>query len=280
MKNINKTKYEYLLDCNSEYMNTVALSFGNKKITYEEMHEQIEKFVRLLYAKGIRSGDIIGVITLNTPESVYLLYALDIIGAVVVGYSPLDNAEKIKKDFEIVRPKMIISVDMCYSNFKDSEKSLNFSSILYSPFESLSNLKIKAGYNFMQLMKGNFKLSRNSNLSYLLKQDYSLVNYKKADYEENKITDILFTGGSTGVHKGVDLSGSGLNYVVEGMNSIFPAEPGMIHLGNIPIGHMAYGRMIMHYALCNNMELALTLKAFPSDFYDEIVRSLSKTSRE
>ena len=273
MKNINKTKYEYLLDCNSEYMNMVALSFGNKKITYEEMHEQIEKFVRLLYAKGIRSGDIIGVITLNTPESVYLLYALDIIGAVVVGYSPLDNAEKIKKDFEIVRPKMIISVDMCYSNFKDSEKSLNFSSILYSPFESLNNLKIKTGYNFMQLMKGNFKLSRNSNLSYLLKQDYSLVNYKKADYEENRITDILFTGGSTGVHKGVDLSGSGLNYVVEGMNSIFPAEPGMIHLGNIPIGHMAYGRMIMHYALCNNMELALTLKAFPSDFYDEIVRT-------
>lgn len=273
MKNINKTKYEYLLDCNSKYMNMVALSFGNKKITYEEMHEQIEKFVRLLYAKGIRRGDIIGVITLNTPESVYLLYALDIIGAVVVGYSPLDNAEKIKKDFEIVRPKMIISVDMCYSNFKDSEKSLNFSSILYSPFESLSNLKIKAGYNFMQLMKGNFKLSRNSNLSYLLKQDYSLVDYKKADYEENRITDILFTGGSTGIHKGVDLSGSGLNYVVEGMNSIFPAEPGMIHLGNIPIGHMAYGRMIMHYALCNNMELALTLKAFPSDFYDEIVRT-------
>ena len=122
-------------------------------------------------------------------------------------------------------------------------------------------------------MKGNFKLSRNSNLSYLLKQDYSLVNYKKVDYEENRITDILFTGGSTGVHKGVDLSGIGLNYVVEGMNSIFPAEPGMIHLGNIPIGHMAYGRMIMHYALCNNMELALTLKAFPNDFYDEIVRT-------
>lgn len=86
----------YLI-CNSKYMNMVALSFDNKKNTYEEMHEQIEKFVRLLYAKGIRSGDIIGVITLNTPESVYLLYALDIIGVVVVGYSPLDNAEKIKK---------------------------------------------------------------------------------------------------------------------------------------------------------------------------------------
>ena len=29
----------------------------------------------------------------------------------------------------------------------------------------------------------------------------------------------------------------------------------------------------MHFALCNNMELALTLKALPEDFYDELVRT-------
>ena len=75
MKNMDKTKYEYMLECNKKYMDLTALSFGNKKITYEEMHEQIEKYVRLLYAKGVREGDLIGVIALNTPESVYLLYA-------------------------------------------------------------------------------------------------------------------------------------------------------------------------------------------------------------
>lgn len=273
MENMDKTKYEYMLDHNKKYMDLVALSFGNKKITYEEMHEQIEKYVKLLYSKGVREGDLIGVVALNTPESVYLLYALDIIGAVTVGYSPLDNAEKVKKDIELVKPKMVISVDMCYNNFKESEKALNFSTILYSPLISNNNIKLKLGYKLLQLSKGNFKLSRNNNLEKLLKNDYSSVKIEKAPYAENKLTDILFTGGSTGVHKGVDLAGSGLNYVVEGMNSIFPAEAGMIHLGNIPIGHMAYGRMIMHYALCNNMELALTLKALPSDFYDEVVRT-------
>lgn len=273
MENMDKTKYEYMLDHNKKYMDLVALSFGNKKITYEEMHEQIEKYVKLLYSKGVREGDLIGVVALNTPESVYLLYALDIIGAVTVGYSPLDNAEKVKKDIELVKPKMVISVDMCYNNFKESEKALNFSTILYSPLISNNNIKLKLGYKLLQLSKGNFKLSRNNNLEKLLKNDYSSVKIEKAPYVENKLTDILFTGGSTGIHKGVDLAGSGLNYVVEGMNSIFPAEAGMIHLGNIPIGHMAYGRMIMHYALCNNMELALTLKALPSDFYDEVVRT-------
>lgn len=273
MANANNSKYNYMLEQNKKYMNYTALTFGDRKITYEEMHDRIEKYVRILYSKGVRNGDIIGVCALNTPESVYLLYALDIIGAVVVGYSPLDNKEKIKKDIELTKPKMVISVDMCYSNFKEFEKALNFSTILYSPVESAQDMKLKIGYKLLQLKQGNFKLDKESNLKSLLKKNYSDVEYIKAPYVEDKLTDIMFTGGSTGVHKGVDLAGNGLNSVVEGMNSIFPAEAGMIHLGNIPIGHMVYGRMIMHYALSNNMEFALTLKALPKDFYDELVRT-------
>lgn len=273
MKNINETKYNYMLEQNKDYMDLTALSFGDRKITYEEMHDRIEKYVRLLYSKGVRQGDVIGICAYNTPESVYLLYALDIIGAIVVGYSPFDSKEKTKLDIEMTKPKMVISVDMCYKNFKDWEKALNFSTILYSPVDSLNDIKIKVGYKLLQLKNGNFKLSKDSNLKSLLKKNYSDVDYVKAPFEQDGLRDILFTGGSTGIHKGVELSDNGLNSVVEGMNSIFPAEPGMIHLGNIPFGHMAYGRSILHYALCNNMEYALTIKAMPSDFYDEIVRT-------
>lgn len=273
MEKTNCSMYDYMLEQNKKYMNYTALTFGNLKITYEELHQRIDEYVKLLYSKGIRKGDVIGVIALNCPESVYLLYALNKIGAVTVGLSPLDNADKIKKDIELTRPKIIISVDMCYGNIRNFQKSLNFSTILYSPVESLDNKKIKSLYTFSQLSKGNFKLGSNANLRSLLKKNYLDVEDDKLVYDSSSLTDVLFTGGSTGVHKGVDLAGSGLNYVVEGMNSIFPAEAGMIHLGNIPIGHMAYGRMIMHYALSNNMELALTLKALPSDFYDELVRT-------
>ena len=274
MANPNNSKYNYLLENNAKYMNLTALSFGERKVTFEELHDRIEKYTKILYAKGIREGDVIGVMALNTPESVYLLYALDnVIGAITVGLNPLDNAEKVRADIEKVKPKMVISVDTFYQNIKEAEKALNFSTILYSPLESVDNLKMKIGYKLMQISKGNFKLDRNANLKYLAKKNYNDIILHPNNYSTDKLTDILFTGGSTGTHKGVDLAGAGLNYVVEGMNSIFQAEPGMVHLGNIPIGHMAYGRMIMHYALCNNMELALTLKALPRDFYDEIVRT-------
>ena len=211
MKNINETKYNYMLEQNKDYMDLTALSFGDRRITYEEMHDRIEKYVRLLYSKGVRQGDVIGICAYNTPESVYLLYALDIIGAIVVGYSPFDNKEKTKLDIEMTKPKMVISVDMCYKNFKDWEKALNFSTILYSPVDSLDDMKIKVGYKLLQLKNGNFKLSKDSNLKSLLKKNYSDVDYVKASFEQDGLRDILFTGGSTGVHKGVELSDNGLN---------------------------------------------------------------------
>ena len=269
--NPNCSKYEYLLKKNEGHMDVTALSFNNVRISYEELHERIEDYAKVLYKRGIRQGDRIGVCVLNTPESVFLLYALDILGVEVVGLSPFDKPHKLQHDIEITRPKMIISVDTFYGAFKKAEKVLNFSTILYSPIESIDDVKMKLGYKLMQIKNGNFKLSPNANLSSLVKKGG--IIYEKAPHIERTCTDILFTGGTTGTHKGVELAGESLNYVVKGMSEVFKAEPGMVHLGNIPIGHMAFGRLVMHLALCNNMEFALTLKAMPEDMYDEAVRT-------
>ncbi len=281
MGNYNKTQYEYMLEQNKNHMNEIALSFGDRKITYEELHDKIDKYSRLLYKRGIREGDRIGFSSYNTPEGVYLLYALLNLGAIDIGFNPLEQNKSsklnTKADLENTRPKMVITVDRNFSNFKNWEKALDFSTILFSPLESVPDTpetrKLKTGYKLQQLFAGNFKLSGKCNLSSLLKEDYSDVNYPKGRYIKDTVGDIIFTGGSTGTHKGVDLAQDSFNAVVEGMNSIFPAEPGMIHLGNIPFCSMAYGRSILHFSLCNNMEYALTLKAMPSDFYPELVRT-------
>lgn len=275
MTNPNMTKYDYMLAQNKEHMNLIALSTEDREITYEELHDRIEKYAKLLYKKGVRKGDKIGVCALNVPESVYLLYALDILGAIVVGFDPLASKEKIKNDIELTHPKMVITVDMQYSNFKDYEKALNFSTIMYSIKDSIYDKKLRIGYGVMQFTKKNFSLSRERKLGKLLLEDNSNIFLPMDKYEPDTLTDIMFTGGSTGVHKGVELSGNGINNVVDGMRYMYPDDffTGKTYLGNIPLGHMVYGRAIMHIALTNNMNFALTLKALPKDFYDELVRT-------
>lgn len=270
--NENQRKYDFLKERNKGHMDYNALSFNGKKITYREMHKNIERYSQALYDRGVREGDVIGLCCLNTPESVYLLYALDNLGATVVGFSFLDTKEKVKKDIELTNPKMIITVDTFYNNFKDYEKSMNFDLLLYSPVKSMNSI-VKLVYNTKMLSKGNYTINRNKYLSHIVKNNIEKFDYKKADFHKGEVSDIIFTGGSTGMHKGVDLAGEGLNHVITSMESLFEGKPGMIHLGNVPFGPMVYGRMILHYTLCSNMEYALTLKAMPEDFYKELVRT-------
>lgn len=273
--NPNMSKYDYMLENSKNHMNNIALTFGTEKITYEEMFEGIQKYAKLLHSKGVQKGDLIGISTFNTPEAVYLIYALNMLGAIVVGYSPFDSKERVKKDIETTKPKMIITTDFSYGNFKNLEKSLNFSTILYSPLETSRNWKLKLSYNILQKVHGNFTMNKEKNLKHLLKKDYSNVNIPEREYINGELSDILFTGGSSGIHKGVELNDVGLNDEIEGMKQLYDENffDGKTYLGQIPFGHMAFGRSILHAALTNNMTFALTLKAMPKDFYDELVRT-------
>lgn len=252
--NMDQSKYDYLLENNKKYMNYIALSYENQKITYEELHDNINKYANVFYKIGIKSGDVVGVCVLNTPESIYILYALDVLGANVVGINPFDKEIKIKKDIELTNPSTIITIDLVAPVFNHLKNDFKYNIFTYSSSKFQNN-----------------NLEKNNILNILR----NINEFKKMEsiYIPNSITDIMFTGGSTGIHKGVDLDGTGLNYVVESSKKAYNFYPGMVYLGNIPVGYMCFGKAVMHMSLCNNLEFALTLKAMPNDFYEEIIRT-------
>lgn len=273
--NPNQSKYDYMLENSQGHMNDIALTFEDRAITYEEMFESIDRYAKMLKAKGVNEGDLIGICALNTPESVYLLYALNKIGAIVVGFSPFDKKDRVKEDVKAIKPKMIITTDMFYGNFRSLEKSLNISPILYSATESSSDNKLKMKLGAAKLLMGGYTLSKNKRLEHILKQNFGDIVLPQVTRDPSELSDIMYTGGSSGIHKGVDLNDIGLNAEIEGMKLLYDERffDGKTYLGQIPFGHMAFGRSILHAALTNDMTYALTLKAMPSDFYGELVRT-------
>ncbi len=265
-------EYDFLLERNKNYMNNVALTFGKRIITFEELHERIDEYTRALYKHGVRRGDIIGICVANTPESVYLTYALNRIGALVIGLSPLNNEYKMLRDIELTRPKMIISIDMMYSKFKKACDAMSITPILYSPLLSSGNPVVNGIYNVKQQIDGNRLHAKDNRLDKIIKAGKNAPSHDYGKHENGTCTNVMFTGGSSGVHKGVALDGNRLNSVVKALDHVLLLEPGMVHLGNIPFGHMCFGRLVLHYCLCKNVTYALTLKAMPEDFLEEMVR--------
>lgn len=255
-----ESQYDFLLRRNYGYMDHIALSFYNRRITYRELHRKIDKYARTLFSLGVHQGDKVGVCLLNTPEGVFTLYGLNKLGAITVGLSPLNNAYKMKIDLDISKPKIVIVSEPLFSLIDEAIGTKKTTAIYVLPI-----ITEDGEYNVAA------KLKKIDLVALVEKERFHEVEY--GVYKSNAITDILFTGGSTGIHKGVDLIGNGLNCVVKALDHVLILEPGMIHLGNIPMAHMAFGRLVLHYALCKNLEYALTLDMLPNKFFDEIIRT-------
>ena len=53
----------------------------DNKITYGQLFEEIKKTASAFWKRGIRKGDIVSVCSVSTPEIIYVIYALNKIGA-------------------------------------------------------------------------------------------------------------------------------------------------------------------------------------------------------
>lgn len=268
----NSNAYNFLYSRNKNHMNEIAITFAGKEITYEEMHTRIDEYARALYKRGVRKGDIIALCVANTPEAVYLNYALNKLGAVVCQINPIENSFKIARDLDVVSPKMIISINDSYKNIKNASKGANIDIITFSAIQSIDNKLLHLLYGGKQFISGNYLLDINNNLKYILKQgkNFDDVVYDTT-YKKGQLGNIVFTGGSSGTHKGVDLDSNGLNSVTKAIDYVAPLETGEKFMGNLP-QFMAFGIFTLHYALSRNLNLELTLKALPKDFIDELKR--------
>lgn len=267
----NCSKYDFLYERNKPYMNNIAINFANKNITYEELHTRIDEYARALYNKGIRQGDIVALGVANTPEAIYLDYALNKLGAIKTPINPTYNSYKISRDLEIVKPKMFIGINDCYKNFKKASKGMDIEVVLYPAVQSIDNKILHLMYKLQKTIQGNISLNPKKSLKNVLKNSDG-KNVVYGTYEPGQISDIMFTGGSSGMHKGVDLDGNGLNAVVKSLDYVLCLEPGEKFLGNLP-QFMAFGEMALHYALSKSLNLQLTLKALPKDFISELLRA-------
>ena len=262
--------YEFQLKENEKYMNNVALvTEKGEKITYEEFHTRVDEYAKALKEKGVREGDRIAFAALNVPSALYLKRALYKLGATVCAINPVQKDYLKEADIEIVNPKMFIGINMFSKSFSTIAKRYGIDTLYFSPYDSVNTTKKeKTILNLYLLASRNFVLNKKKKIStYLDRTSNSVTDVPIANTMDKYISDITFTGGSSGTHKGVMLNGNGLSTVTKGANYVLPLNPGDKFLGNLP-DFMAFGGFAMQYALNRSLEIHLTSKAMPQDFAD------------
>lgn len=262
--------YEYMMSRNRGNLSDTAINYFGKKITYGQLDEQISKCAKALAGMGIGRGDVVSLNMLAMPETVYLLYAINRLGAICNFLVLTNTAEEIGKCIATTNSKLIISVDLAAKKMMDAveasgritptvvvklSESMPFVMSLFAPKCHLENQKITNWAEFCK--KG---------------KDISCV-YPQITSED--ISIIAYTSGTTGQSKGVLLSNEAANalaFQYIQAKGLLEFQRKQKFLDSIPpflsVGLFA----ALHTPLCVGMEVILSPDSDPKHFVDKLLK--------
>lgn len=207
------TVYEYMYENNKDYPDDIALLYYNRKITYGELFENIDKTARAFTAIGVKNGDIVTVAMPSMPEALYCVYALNCLGAVANMIHPLASENEICHYLNEVKSTVFVMFTGTYELIKNSiGKTSVKKAVVASPVESLS-APARFFYNFKNKEPKFGASSVCLSWSAFIKAGKGVtVNYESHD--PNKMAVISHTGGTTGEPKGVMQTDRNINSLI------------------------------------------------------------------
>ena len=270
--------YAYLYKQNSKYLGRTALSYYGRKIIFDELFTRIEETAKALKAMGIKENDIVTISMPNTPEAVYLFYAMSKIGAIANMVDPRTSAEGIQKYIEEVKSDKVIIVDSYYNKVKPlSENGIVSQIVAVSPAESLP-VGLNFGYKVKEFidtlkdpsLKNEFN-EHTINWKQFIEKGKSYTEKTEVEFISNRPLAIEHTGGTTGQPKGVVLSNENINAVaLQSVLTGIDMQREHNWLDIMPT-FIAYGvGMGLHLPLTIGMETIL-IPQFDAQKFDELL---------
>ena len=114
------TIYEYLMENNRDYPEDIAIQYLGRKIKYGELFRQIDRTAAAFSALGVKPGEIVTVALPSIPEALYVVYALNKIGAVSNMIHPLAGEKEILHYLNEVQSEVAVLFEGTYNIIKDS----------------------------------------------------------------------------------------------------------------------------------------------------------------
>jgi len=110
--------YRYLKENTAHCNDLVAIVYNEQKVTFEKMHDTINRLAAALFDLGVRKGDRVALMMPNFPEFVYTFHACMKIGAIEVQVDPLYMPSEVEFVLKDSGAKVIVVADVVIDSFQ------------------------------------------------------------------------------------------------------------------------------------------------------------------
>ena len=233
--------------------NSMALNFQGFTVSYKTLKEMVDRFATCLTDFGIKKGDSVAIILPNMIPCVVAYYATLKLGAIVVLNNPTYTDRELEHQLKDSGSKILITIDLLANRMIDLRPKTVVKQIIYTTLGDYLPFPKNILFPLVAKKKKLAADVKPANDVYKWKECVAKYQPTPPKVALN-FTDTAmyqYTGGTTGVSKGVILTHANLSKQVQQLNAWFPmfASGDGISLGALPIFHVFGMTCVMNLSI-------------------------------
>lgn len=215
--------YDAIYDASCKYPLNTALNYFDTEISYKDLIKRINKVAASLKAIGAKKGENITICMPNTPEGIYMLYAVNEIGAVANMVHPLSSEKEIEDYVNQAKSRIMLCIDIAYPKVESVIKNTDLEQVVVVSATRSMDIAVRAIYKLTKGRKNHIKKSQHViTWDQFLFRANRYIGNPHARVESDDPAVIMYSGGTTGKPKGVILSNLNFNAQALGAKYLVP----------------------------------------------------------
>lgn len=264
-----KPLYSLIDEAANTYPEKTAIIFFDKKITYKQLKEMIDRFAHALQEHGVKKGDVVAIMLPNTPQFVISYYAILKIGGIVTPLNPLYKSAEIKRQLLDSGAETIILLDLLYPEFEIIKNEVKMKNIIVTSIKDFLPPLLKMLY---PLKYKTPKIKYEPNMHKFMDLLKYSPEYKPVNINPKEdLAALMYTGGTTGIPKGAMLTHYNLlSNAVQIKYWFKPRIEPMVVLSVLPFFHIYGQTAAMNYVFVHMATMVILPRFDVKDMFKSI----------
>lgn len=254
----------------------MALNFMGYTLTFRQLDAMVDRFAAALDDFGIKKGDSVAIILPNTIQCVVAYYGILRIGAVAVMNNPLYSDKEFLHQLKDSGAKLLVTIDLLANRMIALRPRTSIKQIIVASIGDYLPFPKSLLFPLVAKKKGLAADVNKGEEIYLFKEviKNALVAPPDVKLSFNDIAQYQYTGGTTGVSKGVILTHKNLCADLQQVAAWFPhlkkGEERM--LGALPFFHVFGLTISMNYGIYMAWGNILIPKPQPEQLFEAFMK--------
>lgn len=221
------------------FPNKPALLFQGTTISFRELDDMVSRFAGAFVELGVRPGDKVAILLPNLVQNVVAYYGGLRAGAIMVMNNPLYTDRELQHQFNDSGATYLVCLDLLVPRMSALRSKTGITKIISCHIRDYLPFPLKQLFPFVK--KDKHKKTPPGKDLYeftdLLKKAKPIKEVPQPNWDDTAV--LIYTGGTTGVSKGVQLTHGNLSSNCQQNSAWFPGfkEGGEIAIACLPFFH-------------------------------------------